>query len=299
VLKVINSTVSGNRAVGDGGGIDETRGTATVISSTVTDNLADSDAFQGGGGGGIGVFVTGAVFRTQDTLIAGNTDGGAENPDCAVQSDATFVSLGQTLIGNPAGCAFTGGPGDITGARPKLRPLADNGGPTPTHALRPGSPALGNGALCPASDQRGVPRALGGLCDIGAYELVRCKGEPADHVGTNGPDSLRGGKRRDVFVLLGGRDRAWGRGGDDVFCGGGGKDTELGGAGEDREYGDTGRDELRGGSGDDLLSGGAGRDRLWGGGGRDRLRGGRSHDRCEGDGGRDRDGGCEILRKIP
>jgi CSLREA domain-containing protein len=298
-LTVVNSTVTGNRAVGDGGGIDESRGRASLLSSTVTANLADSDSFQGGNGGGIGVFITGAVFSVQSSLIAGNTDSGGEAPDCVAQADVVLVSLGHTLIGDPTGCTFTGGPGDITGVRPKLGPLADNGGPTPTHALRPGSPALGGGALCPATDQRGVPRSLGGLCDIGAYELVRCQGEAADHIGTNGRDSLRGGKGRDVFVLLGGRDRAWGRGGDDVFCGGAGNDTEFGGGGEDREYGDTGRDELRGGPGDDLLSGGGGRDWLRGGGGRDRLRGGRSRDRCEGDGGRDRDGGCEILRKIP
>ncbi len=53
-----------------------------------------------------------------------------------------------------------------------LGALADNGGPTLTHALLPGSPALdaGNDAACSATDQRGVSRPQGAHCDIGAYE---------------------------------------------------------------------------------------------------------------------------------
>ena len=50
--------------------------------------------------------------------------------------------------------------------------LADNGGPTLTHALLPGSPAInaGNNAVCPVTDQRGVARDA--ACDVGAYEFV-------------------------------------------------------------------------------------------------------------------------------
>jgi hypothetical protein len=53
-----------------------------------------------------------------------------------------------------------------------IGPLADNGGPTFTHALSPGSPAIdaANDALCPATDQRGTNRPQGTHCDIGAYE---------------------------------------------------------------------------------------------------------------------------------
>jgi hypothetical protein len=53
-------------------------------------------------------------------------------------------------------------------ADPLLDPLADNGGPTETMALRAGSPAIDLGSGCPPRDQRGVPRA--GVCDSGAYE---------------------------------------------------------------------------------------------------------------------------------
>ena len=55
---------------------------------------------------------------------------------------------------------------------PKLGPLADNGGPTLTMALLPGSPAIdaGNTSLAPATDQRGFPRPAGLAADIGAFE---------------------------------------------------------------------------------------------------------------------------------
>ena len=50
--------------------------------------------------------------------------------------------------------------------------LADNGGPTLTHALLAGSPAIdaADSAACPATDQRGVTRPQGAACDVGAYE---------------------------------------------------------------------------------------------------------------------------------
>ena len=56
----------------------------------------------------------------------------------------------------------------------QIGPLADNGGPTWTHALLPGSPALdaADDAICPATDQRGTARPQGPHCDIGAFELT-------------------------------------------------------------------------------------------------------------------------------
>jgi len=57
---------------------------------------------------------------------------------------------------------------------PKLGSLADNGGPTLTVALLPGSPAIdaGDTAAAPPTDQRGVPRPFGAASDIGAYEYA-------------------------------------------------------------------------------------------------------------------------------
>jgi hypothetical protein len=57
----------------------------------------------------------------------------------------------------------------------KLGPLLLNGGPTRTHNLLPGSPAIdtGTGDGCPETDQRGVPRPQGEACDVGAVEYQR------------------------------------------------------------------------------------------------------------------------------
>jgi hypothetical protein len=68
-------------------------------------------------------------------------------------------------------------PADTLHGSPQLLPLADNGGPTRTHALAAGSPALdaGSNLLQLVTDQRGngFPRVLGAAADIGAYEGTR------------------------------------------------------------------------------------------------------------------------------
>jgi hypothetical protein len=55
-----------------------------------------------------------------------------------------------------------------------LASLANNGGPTLTHALLADSPGIdaADAAICPATDQRGVARPQGAGCDVGAYEYV-------------------------------------------------------------------------------------------------------------------------------
>ena len=93
-------------------------------------------------------------------------------------------------------------------------------------------------------------------------------------VGTQGPDTIRGGPGRDVICGLGGNDRILGGGGGDVVYGGPGDDFVDGGMGNDVLRGGPGEDELAGRSGNDLLEGGAGRDHLVGGNGVDRLLGG-------------------------
>ncbi|HSM54865.1 MAG TPA: choice-of-anchor Q domain-containing protein [Candidatus Sulfomarinibacteraceae bacterium] len=84
-------------------------------------------------------------------------------------------------LADDTSCGFDTVTGDVITTQPGLAELADNGGPTLTHALLAGSPAIdaGHPAICPQSDQRGVARPLDGngdglaRCDIGAFEKER------------------------------------------------------------------------------------------------------------------------------
>jgi len=169
---VTNSTLSGNEALVSGGGLSN-QGNLVVNNGTVSGNVAAS---QGGG-----VLSTPGRGRSwfSNSILAGNTLGGseAEGPDCW----GPLESQGYNLIQNTLDCAIGGdSTGNIIGLDPLLVPLQDNGGPTLTHAVLPGSPAVdaGNPSGCTdhlgnplATDQRGVPRPQGPACDIGAYEF--------------------------------------------------------------------------------------------------------------------------------
>jgi hypothetical protein len=77
------------------------------------------------------------------------------------------MSLGHNLIGDPNGCDM-GAVGSDLGGNAGLKPLQSNGGPTKTHALKPGSQAVDAGPNdAPSKDQRGVRRHNP---DIGSYE---------------------------------------------------------------------------------------------------------------------------------
>jgi hypothetical protein len=94
------------------------------------------------------------------------------------------------------------GPGDLNNTNPNLGPLADNGGPTRTHILPAGSPAVdaGSNVGCPGTDQRGFLRPVdanadgSAICDIGAYEFQPPipKNRPALVVGNGAADSPLG-----------------------------------------------------------------------------------------------------------
>jgi hypothetical protein len=77
----------------------------------------------------------------------------------------------ESWVSSDASCAFTS-IGSMNNTDPRLGPLANNGGPTLTMALLPGSPAIdaGNTSLAPATDQRGFSRPAGLAADIGAFE---------------------------------------------------------------------------------------------------------------------------------
>ena len=89
-------------------------------------------------------------------------------PTCS----GTITSLGHNLSSDRS-CGFTA-VGDLSDSDPKLGPLQDNGGPTFTQALLPGSPAIDAGddavVATASTDQRGLPRKRGLHVDIGAYE---------------------------------------------------------------------------------------------------------------------------------
>jgi RTX calcium-binding nonapeptide repeat (4 copies) len=91
-------------------------------------------------------------------------------------------------------------------------------------------------------------------------ERRSCGGKRATRVGTAGKDDLKGTKRADVIVALGGADTIRALAGNDLVCAGKGRDTVLGGPGKDRLLGEGGVDALRGGPGKDKLIGGPGKD---------------------------------------
>jgi hypothetical protein len=166
-MTITNSTISGNTATGwHGGAIFQTDGDITITSSTIANNIAPSYApstlFIGQFGGG---FVP--TLTLTNTIITGNQSYACEK--FASGTVGNVVSGGNNLAQDDS-CNPVAS--DIIGANPLIAPLADNGGPTQTHALSSGSPAINaaNDALCPATDQRGVARPQGAHCDIGAYE---------------------------------------------------------------------------------------------------------------------------------
>jgi len=186
-LTLNNSTVSGNSAKTGGGGlynaINDT-GLLALNYSTVANNTSDSDNNGSGNGGGINNDQPGTA-TLQSSIVAGNKKGptGTLNVTADCSGSGTMISQGFNLTGSGTGCGL-GGAGDVTVTPANvftnvLGVLANNGGPTKTHALLPGSPAIdaGNDSICAADpinglDQRGVARPQGPACDIGAYELI-------------------------------------------------------------------------------------------------------------------------------
>lgn len=168
---VVNSTFDNNKASTDGGGIDNA-GTLTLNNSTFSGNSASN--FGGG------VMNIGGTLHLHNTIIAGST-----GRDC--RSDTTLASAVNNLIqesGANACNLIHGTDGNLIGVDPLLDALADNGGPTLTHALTDDSPAIdaGDNTICADVttvnnlDQRGFSRPIDGdgdlavVCDIGAFE---------------------------------------------------------------------------------------------------------------------------------
>jgi CSLREA domain-containing protein len=166
-LTLTNSTVSGNTARG-GGGIHNF-GAVTLRNSTVARNTATQE----GGGIFAAAILFGRVTLT-NSLVALNS--ASRGPDLLNQDGGVVARF--SLLGIGAGSGLRNGVnGNQVGSQrhsldPRLGPLADNGGPTRTHALLSGSPAIDAASTpdCPTTDQRGVLRPQGAACDIGSYE---------------------------------------------------------------------------------------------------------------------------------
>ncbi len=170
---VANSTLSGNSAP-FAGGIENSGGTLTVANCTFSGNSADD-------GGGIVNLAGGALEIGSTILKAGSPGANITN-----FISGTVTSHGFNLSSDD-GSGFLTGTGDQINTDPLLGPLADNGGPTHTHLLLAGSPAIDGGTsdtLVPfgiTTDQRGLARTvdnlnignafLGDGTDIGAVEI--------------------------------------------------------------------------------------------------------------------------------
>ncbi len=222
-VTVTNSTFYGNRSPGSGGAVLADQGTLAITNCTFNDNQANNPNGGGLGGavylqgnasltvtnstvsgnrandGGGGYFIqTAGTLTLLNTIIAGNA--APSSPDVG----GLVHSLGHNLIGD-----CTGGSGfaatDQVGTAaapidPKLGPLQDNGGLTPTMALLAGSPAINAGTAtgAPATDQRGALRLPDPNIDSGAYEsggpytsyvnllYFDLLGRPADQAGLAG-----------------------------------------------------------------------------------------------------------------
>ena len=184
-LEVSNSTLSGNSVLdavfAEGGGIYNLAGTATVSNSTLSGNSSNNR------GGGIYHRTdgsnTGGTLEVSNSTLSGNSapnGGGIYN-----EGPATFkntIVANSPSGGNCLGSITNGGynldsntscgfPTQNSSKDPLLGPLADNGGPTLTHALLEGSPAIDRGnSFGATTDQRGFARPQGTASDIGSFE---------------------------------------------------------------------------------------------------------------------------------
>jgi hypothetical protein len=193
-LTIENSTISGNTTKFDGGGVYNYGGRLTITNSTISGNTAN----KGGGGvsnfpgcfysGFYGTPCTDASLTLNNSLIAGNQAAVApELANDSIVNANNFNLFGSN--GNAGVSGFTPGPNDIVpsvSVEKILGSLKFNGGPTRTHALVAGSPAIdagdpggcsNNSGSLLSTDQRGFARHVDGnndgtaRCDIGAVEF--------------------------------------------------------------------------------------------------------------------------------
>lgn len=172
-MSMTNSTASGNFARDMGAGL-LTNGALNLTHVTVTNNTTTTDA--GNAGSGVMTFPSGGLSVTmRGVLLNNNLKGTTVPPVISADCGATGGAISITSMGYNLSQDATCGLGDTTDRQSTnalLVALADNGGPTQTHALPANSPAVNNGGSLGSvtTDQRGVARDA--TPDIGAYEYV-------------------------------------------------------------------------------------------------------------------------------
>ena len=170
---ITNSTISGNSATArGGGGVSNNDGLTVVEHSTITKNTAPS-----GSGSGVASF-GGERNRTEvlSSIISGNTNTDVDFLGVVGISPNSFVSKSYNLIGDGNATDAFGQSSDRANVGdPRLGPLADNGGPTNTHALLAGSPAIDKGNTDLTTDQRGEMRPFDDP------NIARAPGKRDDH----------------------------------------------------------------------------------------------------------------------
>jgi len=146
-----DTTFSANSSLGGAGALIET-GQVHIDNITFYQNI---------GFAGAAIDVSGGQVFVENSILAGNP---SSNCSGVLTSQGYNIDDGHSCMLSATG--------DMTTTNPLLGPLADNGGPTLTHALLPGSPAIhhGNRPYCQGLDQRGYVR--GTYCDIGAFQVV-------------------------------------------------------------------------------------------------------------------------------
>jgi predicted outer membrane repeat protein len=189
-LSLSNSTLGSNNSTHQGGGLYNYLGSARVDGSTLSGNTA-------AGGGGIyhNPMFPGSV-TLHGTLVAGNhstTSSGTDLSGAVVgTSSYNLVGVGDSsLSGISDGVEHNRIGTTAHPIDPRLTPPGYYGGPTQTFALLPGSPALGTGdpTTTLANDQRGLPRLVSGMTDIGAFQtqadpfLVTTRADPGRQYG--------------------------------------------------------------------------------------------------------------------
>jgi Ca2+-binding RTX toxin-like protein len=317
---VRNSTISGNAATAGGGaafgagpGQMTLRGDGSIAFENST--IASNNAFDAEMAGGLHLAADGPggppdyaprIVALDSTIVADNRADG-EPGDLVDSSQSGGFEAAFSLVEAPGAAALIQTPArpNIVGRDPRLAPLEESLGATPTHRPDTDSPAIDQGRSGPglAKDQRGVDRTVdqgvsnppgGDGTDIGSVEVAPipslglCRGEEATIRAARAGSVTRGTPGRDVILGSRGSDEIRAGRGRDLICAGAGDDSVQGGAGADTLLGLAGGDQLFGRSGADVLDGGRGRDRLGGATGADRLFGGPGADRLGG--GADRDG---------